>query len=172
MGGCESQFNNLLKYISHLYKELDKCESAEVYLAGCFTLGAVLEGILLAMVKCYPEEVEQAVKALNAKTEKVSGPPENWSLTILLKVSFAAGWIPFKGTNDPDQGELGDWLLNYVKEPRNMIHPGRKIRYYEDVKLSKKHFKRAREYVGLAIDTLLSKIEESLTQRMNTGDIS
>lgn len=164
----EAQFNFLLSYLDQLRKELDKCESAGAYYAGCFILGTMLEGMLLSMVECYPEEVEQAIRALR-KEENITRSPEDWSLTILLKVSFAAGWIPFKGTDDPDQGELGDWLLNYVKEIRNMIHPGQKIRHYADVRLSKRHFKRAREYVELTADILFSKIEESLTQTRTRG---
>lgn len=172
MGGypTEARFNYLLKYLDQLHEELDKCESAGAYYAGCFTLGTILEGMLLAMVKCYPDEVEQALKALSAKGERIVGPPEDWSLAALLKVSFEAGWIPFKGTDDPEQGELGDWLLNYVKELRNLIHPGKKIRDYEGLRLSKKHFKRVREYVESVRDVLLSKIEKTLTQTMNEVD--
>jgi hypothetical protein len=160
----ESQFNELLDYLNLLYKELDACETAGAYYAGCFVLGGILEGMLLSTIHCFTEEVDQALSSLSKKDSRISESPLHWTLADMLWISFEAGWFPFKGTDDPEQGELGDWLLNFVKELRNLIHPGKKLRDYSKVKISKKHFKAAREFIELASEKLLEKIETNLIQ--------
>jgi hypothetical protein len=160
----ESQFDELMDYLSLLNKELKKCKKAKAYYAGCFVLGGILESMLLATIYCFPEEVNQAPSRLSKKDSGISESPLHWTLTDMLRISFEAEWFPFKGTDDPEQGELGDWLLNFVRELRNLIHPGKKVRDYGNVKISKKHFKVAREFIELATEELLEKIETDLMQ--------
>lgn len=156
----EEQFNDLTRYISKLQGEVKRCEGSGAYLAGCFLAGALLESLLLAMVNCYPEEVERARQSLNIKSKRqLSEDITQWSLSDLLRISFEAGWIPFKGTDEPDEGELGDWLLNFVKELRNWIHPGKKIRQYTRMRITQKRFKAVMHFVDEAKELLLRKVE-------------
>ncbi|MBX6422635.1 hypothetical protein [Thermosulfurimonas sp. F29] len=157
----ESKFEELQKLIEKLLEEANKCASVQAYLAGCIVLGSALEAMLLAMVDVFPEEVQKALKNLpNIKYTD----PRYWSLSDLLQIAFKIGWIPFKDIDDPDQGDLGDWLLNYVKELRNLVHPGKKIRDYKDICLTREHFKTARDLIDITIKYLLSKVEKALAK--------
>lgn len=160
----EDDFNMLQKLIGDLLMEADKCASVQAYLAACVLLGSALEAMLLAMVSLFPEEVGKVISG--AEFKNLGRNPKSWNLHDLLIVSFKTGWIPFKDTKDPDQGELGDWLLNYVKELRNLIHPGKKIRDYKGIYLTKEHFESARIFIDLTIKHLLSKIEKSLAEEL------
>ncbi|MEO0136727.1 MAG: hypothetical protein ABIL40_02240 [candidate division WOR-3 bacterium] len=162
----ESEFRDLEKYISKLRKEIELCAQCGAYLAGCFMAGALLEALLLAMSTVYPEETERARLLLNEKNRKITNNPKKWTLNDLLHIAFEAGWLPFEGTMNPNKGRLGDWLLNFVKEMRNWIHPGIKIRKYKEIKVTKKHFIISKDLVYAVSDVLLNKITTDLLKKL------
>lgn len=162
----EEQFNDLNRYISKLWQEIHRCEQSKAYLAGSIMAGALLEALLLAMVDMYPEEAEQACQNLKqkGKMKGVHTAPSRWSLTDLLYISFEAGWIPFKDTANPSDGELGDWLLNFVREIRNWVHPGKKIREYTKMRVTKERFKVVVDLVEKTKDVILCRVSQDLVQ--------
>jgi len=130
-------------------------------------VGALLEAVLLSMIDMYPKEAETAIQKLSKSSRtkiytKIYQDPRRLTLNDLLYISFGAGWIPYKNATEPKNGELGDWLLNFVKEFRNWVHPGKKIKDYTKMRVTKKRFEAARELVDETINLLLNKVENDL----------
>ncbi|GEM_PF-3676016 len=84
---------------------------------------------------------------------------EDWLLTTFILLLLL---IPYKNATEPKNGELGDWLLNFLKEFRNWIHPGKKIKDYTRMRVTKKRFEVDRELVDETINLLLNKVENDL----------
>jgi hypothetical protein len=165
---------SLLSIIEGYQKEAEKCRGANAYLAGCVMLGAALEASLLAMAKCYTEEVEQT-KTFSSKKEPNL---DKWNLIDHLKVARELNWIPSKlwldkiareSGIDPDEalknGDLG-YFADVVREIRDMLHPGRYLRLWSGVKVTKKFLETSYEVVDLIRESLLKKLEDSIRQEM------
>ena len=75
--------------------------------------------------------------------------------------------IPFSGVEKPSRSVLlGDWLLNYVKELRNWIHPGKKIREYTGMRITKKRAEVVLKLVEETREILLQKITGSIMEEL------
>lgn len=164
----------LLSIIEGYQKEAQKCRRADAYLAGCVMLGAALEASLLAMAKCYPDEVK------GTKTYSLKNDPDldKWNLIDHLKVARELDWIPSKlpldkiareSGIDPDEalknGDLG-YFADVVREIRDMLHPGRYLRLWSGVRVTKKFLETSYEVVDLVRESLLKKLEDSIRQEM------
>jgi len=161
----EDQFKHLRTYISKLSREVEKCGTSKAYLAGVIMAGALLEAVLLSFATIYEDEVEKARKRLNKKCKrKLGSDPLHWGLQDLLYISFEAGWIPFNNATDPKDREIGDWALNYVKELRNWVHPGKKIKKYTRMRMTEKRFRTALDIVYKVRDLLLEKLEKDVLE--------
>jgi len=121
------EFKKVLGLIEFFDEEIEKCRRANAYFAGTVMIGAAIEAILLAMTYTLSdEELKNIISKVKEKFKKeLSCDRKKWALDDLIKIAITCGWIPYKGAEDPDEGALGDWLLNYVKEIRNFIHPGK-----------------------------------------------
>lgn len=167
----EEQFNDLQKYLGVLWREIERCEEARAYLAGCIIAAAFLEALLLSVTDLFPEETEKAIKSLCKKKMLHKKEIVKYGLKELLLISFEAGWIPYKGTEEPEKGELGDWLLNYVRELRNWIHPGKKIREYTKMRITEKRFLAVVEIIEATRDLLLKKVFNSIEAKLKAQKI-
>ena len=167
----EKQFQKLNELIAEIEKEIEKCESARAYLAGCILIGAALESLLLAVVDIYPDEVKNAIAEINKQEKKkIKFKPLSWGLGLLIEIAIKCNWFPYKGTQGPEEGEIGDWLTKYVKELRDFVHPGRVLRYYIDISIRKEHFESARHLYDVAKQYLRDKIAEDLSKIMHNFD--
>jgi hypothetical protein len=164
----------LLSIIEGYQKEAEKCRGADAYLAGCVMLGAALEASLLAMAKCYADEVKQT-KTYSSKKEPNL---DNWNLIDHLKVARELNWIPPKlpldkiareSGIDPEDalknGDLG-YFADVVREIRDMLHPGMYLRLWTGVRVTKKFLETSYEVVDLVRECLLKKLEDSIRQEM------
>ncbi|WP_353684523.1 hypothetical protein V4D30_01660 [Thermodesulfovibrio sp. 3907-1M] len=164
----EEQFNDLIKYLNILRQEIERCEKAGSYLAGIFMAAAVLEAIILSMADLFPEKTEKAVKSLLEKKKIRDKEITKYGLGELLLISFEAGWISYRETKESEEGELGDWLLNYVKELRNLIHPGKKICEYAKMRITKNHFLAVKDFVENTRDLFLERVEKFIYNELKT----
>ena len=116
-------------------------------------IGAAIEAILLAIAYTLSdEELKNMVPKIKEKFKKeLSYDLKKWALDDLIKIAITCEWIPYNGAEDPEEGELGDWLLNYVKEMRNFIHPGKWLnKEFINLKFKREHFEDAYfEYLKL-----------------------
>lgn len=164
----------LLSIIESYQEEAEKCRGANAYLAGSVMLGAALEASLLGMAKCYTEEVKKT-KTYSSKKEPNL---DKWNLIDHLKVARKLDWIPSElplnkvareSGIDPDEalkyGDLG-YFADVMREIRDMLHPGRYLRIWSGVKVTKKFLETSYEVVELVQDFLLKKLEDSIRQEM------
>ena len=84
-------------------------------------------------------------------------------MNALLRVAFEMEWLEYRGAEEPEEGALGDWLLNVVREVRNWVHPGKKIREYPDIAPTKELLETCRNLVGDAQEELLSELYKSIS---------
>jgi len=143
--------------------EAAKCAEAEACLAGCVLLASALEASLLAMTRCFPEEVEEFVKSSDAK--EFSRPPKDWGLSQLLLVAKGLGWLPNSKDEsarfDPRRAQVGD-LVEVVRMVRNLIHPAIYLREYPGEPLSWKALEVSFGILDAACSCLAAKIEEAM----------
>ena len=95
------------------WEEAQKCLNGEAYLASTILMGTLLEGMLLAVIRKFPEE---ANKCKSAPFDSVSNKIKyfaNWSLSEMINVAYDAGWL------DLDVKKFSHAL----REFRNLIHP-------------------------------------------------
>ncbi len=101
-------------------------ESGAFY-AACALLGAALEGCLLDKCLREPKEASSAISKLVSKDKPASSNPLHWSLSILLRVCDAAGWLPILEGNEVFH-QLSGWG-HYLNRMRNKLHPGNHLRF-------------------------------------------
>ncbi len=116
------------KYLTEHLKILDNeafgCWNKKFYFAAAVLYGALLEGYLLLWCLRNPGEIESALTKIKDKNI-LKKKPHSWKLDELLRVCVEAGVISRK---DVDIGGRAD----YIKEARNLIHPGKKISKYKE----------------------------------------
>jgi len=167
------RFDFLLRLMNFYRNEADKCGRAGAYFAGCIVLGAAIEASLLAMVKCYPEKVKKT-KTYQRKNQ----PPYDLNLYDLLKIAIELGWIPSKLPLDKtartsgltsdyalSKGDVG-YFVDVAREIRNLVHPGKHVKLWKGVRISKGYYQFCHELTDVVIDHLVEKVEESLRRSM------
>lgn len=164
----ERRFNSLSEIIKRYVRESRICAKNRVYYAACITLGAALEGALLAMCDLQFGEVELLLASLPSN-ERPRGPVDRWGMDDLLKVATRLGWLPARA-HEKARRRVGDWS-HLVKELRNLAHPGRHIRDYPDVRLRKAHYDDARWVYGAAIEWLEHHNSKRLIEAMEKKGI-
>jgi len=159
----ETQFKDLIRLFNKFHKEAEKCFECKAYLATCVIAAAELEAMLLVVADLFESETKEAIKKLKLKQKDIT----KFGLYNLLQIAFKAGWIPFSGVEKPSKSVLlGDWLLNYVKELRNWIHPGKKIREYTGMRITKKRAEVVLKLVEETREILLQKITRSIMEEL------
>lgn len=155
---------NLLKIQEFYINEANKCKDANANFAGCVMLGSALESAILLMIALYPEELEQAYKI--PKWNKIKKPPIEWSLSLLLDVARDSSWLPSRLKrsdvfDSPDKGLIGDYV-RVIHEIRNLVHPGRYLRNYPELDITREHFDFCYEIISSVFDSLNNKITDSI----------
>jgi hypothetical protein len=123
--------------------EMEKCGRAGAYLAGCVMAPSALEAVLLAKVNLeLLDEKRKLSKRFKEKLRKKS--LVRLTLGELIKAAREAGWFPFVPDEEIERNlrkaKIGN-LMEVVKEIRNMLHPGKWLRDYPDIKhINKEHF--------------------------------
>ncbi len=147
--------------------EAQVCAEAGGYLAACVMLGAALEGALVSMaeLKALRPDIEKSSEAVRDKNGDLV-PPENWPFRKLLALAKELNWLPAKLPPDEDidlhealeRGDVGDFV-EYVKEVRNLVHPGKYAREYPDVSIGDKHYEDCYTVFGLSIRHLMWRLD-------------
>lgn len=154
-----------------------RCGNAGAYFAACVCLGSVLEANLLAMAKCFPEEVEKSQTYRKKKNPRL----EDWFLNDLLKLAIDLKWIPCSvpsvelgkairtsGLSPDDalaRGDLG-YFADWVREIRNAVHPSNYLRKWGGRPISKEYYMFCDTIVGLVSDHLSLKAGSAVVEEL------
>lgn len=143
--------------------EAAKCAEAEACLGGCVFLASALEASLLAMTRCFPEEVAHFVESTS--TRGLSRPPKDWGLSQLLLVARGLGWLPNSENEDarldPTKAKVGD-LVDVVRVVRNLIHPAIYLREYPGEQLDWKALEVSFRILDASCSCLAAKLEDAM----------
>lgn len=142
--------------------EARRCREAGACLAGCVLLASAMEAALLAMVQCFPTDIEQLVNGCNRK--ELSRPPSEWGLSQLLYVARNLGWLPsaarLEDRFDPDKAAIGDYV-EIVRAMRNLVHPCIYLRECPDRTISARHLDLSFRVLDAACSHLAAELERA-----------
>lgn len=138
-------FRNLIldeKYaeiMENRWKESEKTEIAEAWLATIVILGSILEGLLLYKIKSDNETSNRVYKEIFGTTK----PYKDWTLEAMIMVCHKSNWISrdVKGFSDG------------VKEYRNFVHPWKQLENNLDMPTSQS-CNISRDVVKIVLDEL------------------
>lgn len=102
----------LAEILNERWGEINRCLENEAHLAGIILMGGIIEAVLLAIVKRFPQkarECESAPLDRDGKIKKFN----DWTLNDLINVAHDCGWI------ENDAAEFSHLLRKY----RNLVHP-------------------------------------------------
>ena len=109
----------------HFESESEACAKAGAYLAASVMIGAAIEAALLFACLNDPGAARAARAKLSEKDRPRGEDPKRWSLNSLVKIAFAAGWLP---DSEIDGVVLGsEYLADTIRGTRNSVHPGRHL---------------------------------------------
>ena len=173
-------FDALVDLMRVYASEAKRCEKQRAYLAGSILYGAALEAALLAMAKCYPSRVRRTQTYQRQNRRRL----DKWSLDLLLKLGRELKWIPSRGPIDEiarrsgiswdkawSSGDLG-YLADAVREIRDMVHPGRYIRLWKWVKITKGNYEFCDEVVRFVFDYLRAELEQSVLKSLENVPVT
>jgi hypothetical protein len=155
----EGRSKRLIKLINGYDREVRRCAKVRAYHAACILLGAQLEGMLLAMCAMYPKEVRKWF-AQQAPKRRPKTAIDQWRLDTLSRVARDLGWLPTR-SNSRAPRKVGDWV-DLLRELRNLVHPGKHLRDYPKIRISKLHLSDAEAVFDSAHGWLLSKVTSDL----------
>ena len=147
----------LYTLIDQYKSESSSCARAGAFYAACATLGAALETLLLAYCYQRPDDVRGALDRLIKEHRPKSRNPNNWSLHDLIKVAYAAGWLPIFQIGDSEY-HTSAWI-NLIRDVRNLLHPGKHLRGRPKVRIGSDTFEDASAVYTL-IASEFTKIEK------------
>lgn len=98
------------------WRESERTTNADCHLSTVILLGSILEGVLLGVIKSYPEIANRAKAAPRDKNNKPL-PFRNWTLEALKEVAKECGWI----------GQAAYDFCRRIQDYRNLIHPGEQL---------------------------------------------
>jgi hypothetical protein len=156
------RFEALLVIIKVYQDESEKCAKAEAWYAAAAMIGAALEGSLLAMCSLYPAEVTTYVAGVPA-LRRLHKQMDRWTLGDLIEVAVGSGWLPAR---DHKNGRLkiGN-VVQRSQDLRNMVHPGRHVRDYPNVRITRAHYEHVADLFEAANSWLLSKLHKALSAK-------
>lgn len=155
------RFNKLIELINRYGEESRKCAKVRAYYGACILLGAVLEGMLLAMCDMFPDEAQSWFCALPPQ-QRPKAAIAKWDFSTLAKAARAIGWLPGRRTGRAPR-QIGD-LVEFLRELRNMIHPGKHLRDYPNVRIGRLHLRDAEAVFDAAHGWLYSRVTGDLNQ--------
>jgi hypothetical protein len=161
----DRDFDSLQKLMNQYEREAQKCKSAGASLAGCCMFAAGMEAALLSMAYCCEDEIRET-KTYQTHDKDL----RKWDLKDLLNLANEMKWWPTtlaigqaarksrissdKALKLADVGYFADWL----REVRDLIHPGRNLRLESGVNVTKKFLRFAEEILSVIYDHLGSKM--------------
>jgi hypothetical protein len=157
------RFNKLLPMIRRYERESQRCADARAYYGACVLLAAALEGSLLGMCAINSDEVQNLLPSLPS-AERPRGRVEQWDLSELLTVATHLGWLP-RRSSPRGRRKIGD-LAELVRELRNLVHPGKHLRDYPNVRVGKGHYRDARAIFEAAREWLVGKVIADLQREI------
>lgn len=107
--------NGYVSIMEERWRESERTQRAEAWLATIVMLGSILEGILLYKIQNNKEQSNRTYKTVkNVSTAKLY---KDWTLDDMINVCHKCGWISrdAKGFSDG------------VKEYRNFVHPWKQL---------------------------------------------
>lgn len=158
----EKKLDALFKLVGRYERESLICAEYRAYYAACVTIGAALEGALLAMCNMRVNDVEDLLASL-PPGNRPRGAMDRWGMDELVMVANRLGWLPAR-VHPKGRLHIGDLSL-LVKELRNLAHPGKHIREYPAIRLRKDHYGDARAIFDTAIDWLRHHIAKRVTKK-------
>ena len=102
----------LQEVIENRWREAQKCQHVQAYIAAVILMGSILEALLLCRASSSPADAYQSPRAPKNKGEKTA-PIQNWNLNTLIDVAVERGWLK------TDRGKFSHAL----RESRNVVHP-------------------------------------------------
>jgi hypothetical protein len=163
----EKDFEFLQKLMDQYEEEARKCKQTGSPLAGCVVLAAAMEASLLSLAYCDDTNVRFAQTYRQAKDKDL----RNWNLGQLLDLANEMKWWPTNlqmgeiarksGISSDDALKLGDvgYFADWLREVRDMIHPGRHLRLWSGVKVTRKFLVFAEEILSAIYTHLGDKVE-------------
>lgn len=162
----DNEFDSLMKLIEQYRGEAEICKKAGAPLAGCVSIAGAMEAGILAMAYCCGDEVP-GTDTFRRKGEQ---DLRKWNLKELLDLAREMNWLPSKVPMDkiarlsgiePDealkQGDLW-YFADVVREVRDLVHPGRNLRLWSGVQISKEYLDSVEETVQIVFDVLYGKL--------------
>lgn len=168
-------YNFLLKLSKMYDKEAVKCKRNGEILASCVMYAASMEASILAIALVYDEDLERT------RTYRKRHEPDlrKWELITLLDLARELKWIPSKlplghiartsGVGWGEAAKRGDvgYYADAVREIRDLIHPGRYVRLWPGVKITREHVATVEEAVEVVHGCLEKKVHDSLREYMS-----
>lgn len=152
------RFERLQEIINFYEDEAERCKDAKAFFAGTVMLGAELEGLLLALMECYTDEVEECILPPRVKKNL-----SNWktcsrlNLNHLLEIAMQMKWLVFDLSPSNEfhekKAKVGDYA-KIVQEMRNFIHPDRWIREWPEMEIGEEGYEAYFEILQVVKDWL------------------
>ena len=156
--------DKLGELLNEYIAEMEKCGRAGAYFAGCVMAASALEAVLLAKVN-----LELLNENGNFSKFKRKKSLVRLTLGELIEAAKEAGWFPFAPDEEIEgnlrKAKIGN-LMEVVREIRNMLHPGKWLRDYPDIKhINKEHFEASYSILKGAIDHLYNQLIAELGRK-------
>ena len=133
--------------LSNRWDEAQRCMDAKAHLAATIIMGSILEGMLLAVLREFPNDGScRKATPRDKKSGKVK-KFNDWSLSEMIDVAYEAGWI------DLDIKKFSHSLRQF----RNLIHP------YEQMKENTSPDEDTNEIVWQVVQATANDLARKLT---------
>lgn len=109
---------------------------SQAYSAAIIVLGAAMEGLLLFRCLQAPEKAKQVAKTF---PRKPGNDPLRWSFNTLIAVCLKSGWLSPIATSMAAYDS--DKLAHFLREQRNLVHPGKQIRSSPWIEINENEYK-------------------------------
>ena len=103
---------NLTDILNERWAEINRCLESDAHLAGIILMGGIIEAVLMAIVKRYPERARKCDSAPLDREGNIK-KIRDWTLNELINVAHDCKWI------HSDAAEFSHLLRKY----RNLVHP-------------------------------------------------
>ena len=132
---------------------------SQAYSAAIIVLGAAMEGLLLIRCLKAPERAKQVAKTF-LKSKKPGNDPLRWSFNTLIEVCLKSGWLSPIATSIAAYDS--DKLAHFLREQRNLIHPGKQVRSRAWIEVNEEEFK--------SVEAIYFLLKKNIIDDSNTAD--
>lgn len=165
------KLTKLSNIATKLNNDAKKCATYKSYFAASLLATSSLEAILIGMCYCFSE------KAKLSKIYKYHGDKKGFKrkndrfteLTLyeLIKIADELSWIPSEDIkiNHKKTVKFNE-LLYYVRDMRNLIHPGKMVIEMPKYNFNKQDFDRIYEIIEVTREILYKKLIDSISLKI------